>query len=237
MYKKIEEVAVIGLGSFGSSLVSQLIKENIRVLAIDIKKELVENISAEVDSAVCFDCTNKIQLEKHGVKDFDLVIVAIGENFGNTVMITKLLKDMKTRVYSRASNDQEEAILMAVGADRIYRPEHNQGITEARRIAYSQFKDFIRLQANMEMLVTNPSKSMTAKNTKIKDLTIRKSYGVNIVMIGKKRTGVEEQNEVENYSYVIPNPDEKIEKEDLLWIIGSEENIKSFKNDLLKEIE
>ena len=238
MYEKINEVAVIGLGSFGSSLVRQLLKENIKVLAIDMKKELVDKIANEV-TAVKFDCTDENQLNIHGLKDFDLAIVAIGENFGNTVMITKLLKDMNIRVYSRASNDQEEAILKAVGADKIYRPEHNQGITEARKIAYSQFQDFIKLRANMEMLVTSPGKSMTSKNTKIRDLTIRKLYGVNIVMIGKKISGEEKQNEneEENYSYVIPDPEKNIEKDDLLWIIGSEENIKNYKNDLLKEIE
>ena len=233
MRDKIKEVAVIGLGSFGSSLVRQLLKENIKVMAIDVKKELVENITNEV-TAVCFDCTNRRQLNSHGIKNVDLAIVAIGENFGNTVMITKLLKDMGVRVHSRASNDQEEEILKAVGADIIYRPEHDQGVTEARKIAYSQFKDFIKLRANMEMLVTSPSKGMIIK---IKDLSIRKLYGVNIVMIGKKQIDKEKPNEEESYSYVIPNPDNKIEENDLLWIIGSEENIKNLKNDLLKELE
>jgi len=219
MKKSPKKIAVIGLGTFGSSLADELVKQNAEVVAIDFKQELVNNISSRVDTAICFDCTNEKLLEGYGIGALDLAIVAIGENFGNTVIITKILKDLGVTVYSRASNDREEKILEAVGADKVYRPEHEQGITRAREITYSKVKEVVALRGNMELIVMEPGRLLIGKQ--IKELGIRRSHGINIAFLGVLRENKE-------YDYVIPNPSYVLNKGDLMWLIGSTEHIRDF---------
>lgn len=214
-----KKIAVIGLGTFGSSLANELMKQNAEVFAIDIKQELVNQISSSVHNAICFDCTNEKQLEGYGLGNLDLAIVAIGENFGNTVIITKILKDMKITVYSRASNDREAQILEAVGADKIYRPEHEQGITRAKEITYSKVREVVQLRSDMELIVTEATKNQIGK--KIKELDIRRAYNINIAFFGKTMGNGE-------HDYKVPNPEDVLNDGDLLWLIGSNEHIHKY---------
>jgi trk system potassium uptake protein TrkA len=214
-----KKIAVIGLGTFGSSLANELVKQGAEVIAIDIKQELVNSISSNVNNAICFDCTDEKLLRGYGIGTLDLAIVAIGENFGNTVIITKILKDLGITVYSRASNDREEKILDAVGADKVYRPEHEQGITRAKEITYSKVKEFVVLRENMELIVTEPDRLMIGK--KVNELDIRRTYEINIAILGKAQSG-------NKYEYRIPGPKDVLEQGDLLWLIGSKEHIRKF---------
>ncbi|MCK5786426.1 MAG: TrkA family potassium uptake protein [Candidatus Sabulitectum sp.] len=219
MKKTAQKIAVIGLGTFGSSMARELREQGADVVAIDVKQELVDSISNDVNNAICFDCTNEKSLEGYLGGSLDLAIVAIGENFGNTVIITKILKDLNITVYSRASSDREEKILEAVGADKIYRPEHEQGISEARAITYSGVKDFVRLKSGMDLIVTEPRKAMLGRT--IRDLDVRKSYEVNIAFLG-------ELMEDSSYEYRIPSPDDVLNEGDLLWLVGSIEHIRDY---------
>jgi trk system potassium uptake protein len=215
-----KRVAVIGLGSFGSSLAVELVNQGAEVMAIDSREELVENIKNEVNNAICFDCTNEVLLAGHGVTKFDLVVIAIGENFGSTVTITTILRDKGVRVFSRASSDREERILKALGAEKIFRPEHEQGITRAREITYTGVQEYLKLRSNMELIVTEPKKTMLGKA--VTELDIRRNYGINIAFIGKK-------DEQGNYDYRIPKPDDVLDEGDRLWLIGSNKNMKIFR--------
>ena len=215
-----KRVAVIGLGSFGSSLAVELVNQGAEVMAIDFREELVENIKNEVNNAICFDCTNETLLAAHGVTKFDLVVIAIGENFGSTVTITTILRDKGVMVFSRASSDREERILKALGAEKVFRPEHEQGITRAREITYTGVQEYLKLRSNMELIVTEPKRSMLGKA--VTELDIRRNYGINIAFIGKK-------DESGNYDYRIPRPDDVLEEGDRLWLIGSNKNMKVFR--------
>lgn len=215
-----QKIAVIGLGSFGSSLAVELVNQGAEVMAIDSKEELVDNIKNSVNNAICFDCTNEALLVGHGVTKFDKVIVAIGEDFGSNVIITAILKEKDVIVFSRASSDREEKILRAVGANQIYRPEHEQGITKAREITYTGVEQYVRLRSDMELIVTEPKKSMLGR--KITELDIRRVHGINIAFIGKK-------NPSGKFEYRIPSPQDVLEEGDLLWLIGSNKNMKMFR--------
>lgn len=214
-----KKVAVIGLGSFGSSLAIELVKQGAEVMAIDSRDDLVENIKNDVNNAICFDCTNEALLIAHGITRFDLVVIAIGKDFGSTVTITALLKENGVTVYSRANSDLQETILTALSADRVFRPEHEQGITKAREITYSGVSEYLRLRSNMEIIVTGPKVSMIGK--KVKDLDIRRGYGINIAFIGKRM-------EDGKLDYRIPLPDDVLESSDILWLIGANTNMRTY---------
>lgn len=212
--EKPGKIAVIGLGAFGSSLAIELEKQGAEVIAVDRSEKKIQEISNKVYNAVCFDCSDETLLRGHGLGAVDLAVIAIGEDFGTNVLVTRMLKDMGVRVISRAGSDREQRILVAVGADEVYRPEHEQGINKARAITYTGVKEYVPLRSGIELRITEPSRDML--NKRIKELDIRRIYGVNIAFFGKKIPS--------GYDYRVPVPDDILEEGDLLWLIGSRED-------------
>lgn len=212
--EKPGKIAVIGLGAFGSSLAIELEKQGAEVIAVDRSERKIQEISNKVYNAVCFDCADESLLRGHGLGSVDLAVVAIGEDFGTNVLVTRMLKDMGVRVFSRAGSDREQRILMAVGADEVYRPEHEQGINKARAITYTGVKEYVPLRSGIELRITEPAGDML--NKRIRDLEIRRIYGINIAFFGKKLSS--------GYEYRVPVPDDILEEGDLLWLIGSRED-------------
>jgi trk system potassium uptake protein TrkA len=76
-----KQVAVIGLGRFGSSLAVILHEAGYDVLAIDKLGELVDAISDTVTHAVRVDATNQSALQKLGISNFDVAVVTVGLKF------------------------------------------------------------------------------------------------------------------------------------------------------------
>jgi trk system potassium uptake protein len=216
-----KRIAVIGLGTFGSSLARELVEQGADVMGIDMMEEPVESIKNDVNNAICFDCTSEALLMSHGVMKLDLVVVSIGGDFGATVTITAILKERGVRVYSRARTNHEVRILKAVGADMVYRPEHDQGIINARAITYTGIKEYVSLRGDMEIIVMPPSRQMIGK--KLLELDIRRSHGINIAFFGKYKSNGD-------YDYRIPLPEDVMEEGDLLWLIGDSVSLKKYRN-------
>ncbi|MBN2587981.1 MAG: TrkA family potassium uptake protein [Candidatus Fermentibacteraceae bacterium] len=215
---KAQKFAVIGLGSFGFSLATKLEDLGAEVLAIDQSERIIQEISNSVSAAVAFDCTDENMLEAHGLASMDLVIVAIGEDFGSNVLVTKILKDMGLVVHSRATSKREARILKAVGADHIYTPEQTQGVTEARRLTLQGVESYIPLSGGIVFAHVEVKPAMVGRM--LRDLDIRKIFGLNIAYIGRMTE--------EGRKYRIPRPDDVFREDDHIFIMGTQEDIKRY---------
>lgn len=215
---KAQKFAVIGLGSFGYSLATKLEDLGAEVLAVDQNDRIVQEISNSVSAAVAFDCTDENLLEAHGLANMDLVVVAIGEDFGSNVLVTKILKDMGLTVHSRATSKREARILKAVGADHIYTPEQTQGVTEARRLTLQGVESYIPLSGGIVFAHVEVKAAMVGKM--LRDLDIRRTFGLNIAYIGRLTE--------EGRKYRIPRPDDVFRPDDHIFIMGTKEGIKSY---------
>ena len=74
--------------------------------------------------------TDEDDLRNIGITDFDVVIVAMGENFAESILVTALLKqNLKiSRVITRSINKIHKNILRLVGADQVVLPEQDAGV-------------------------------------------------------------------------------------------------------------
>ncbi len=206
------------MGSFGYSMATKLEDLGAEVLAIDISERLVQEISNSVSAAVAFDCTDENILEAHGLANMDLVIVAIGEDFGSNVLVTKILKDMGLKVHSRATSKREARILQAVGADHIYTPEQTQGVTEARRLTLQGVESYIPLSGGIVFAHVEVKEAMVGRM--LRDLDIRRVFGLNIAYIGRMTD--------DGRKYRIPRPDDVFREDDHIFIMGTQEDIKRY---------
>ena len=117
-----------------------------------------------------------------GVGNFDMGIVAIGEDIGTSVLVVLCLKKLGIgHVVAKAMNEVHGNVLDKVGADKIVFPERDMGIRVARSLAASNILDYIELSPDYSIMEIKTPKSWINKT--IKDLNVRARFGLNIVAI------------------------------------------------------
>ncbi len=140
---------VIGLGRFGYQVATVLAENGMEVIAIDSNESIVNSIRDQVTQAICMRITDEASLRSIGVDEIETVIVATGENFAQSILITALLKKRLQipKVIARAINDIHQDILKLVGADRTILPEKEIGIRVAHNLS-SPFTEVTQLTKN-----------------------------------------------------------------------------------------
>lgn len=125
----MKKFCVIGLGRFGYEVAITLARHNMDVLAVDSNESIVQSIRDMVTQAVCTRIVNEESLRNIGIDEIDVVIVAIGENFAQSILITALLKQKigtKT-VIVRSISEIHREILELIGARQVILPEQAMG--------------------------------------------------------------------------------------------------------------
>ncbi len=173
---------VIGLGRFGYSVATVLAENGVEVIAIDNNESIVASIRDFVTQAICMRVTDEPSLRSVGIDEMDTVIVAMGENFAQSILITAILKKKLNipRVIARAINDIHKDILKLVGADRIILPEKEIGIKIAD-ILSSPFLEIVRLTKTFAVAQIGAPKKFIGKS--IKELDLFNNYRVHCIGI------------------------------------------------------
>ena len=115
---------IIGLGIYGSNLARDLTDMGHEVIGADIRAANVEAIKDYISTAYILDSTDEPSLAALPLKNIDLVIVAIGENFGASVKTVALLRKIGVRkIYARAIDELHQSILEGLQVERILTPE------------------------------------------------------------------------------------------------------------------
>ncbi len=173
---------VIGLGRLGYQLAIVLAENGMEVMAIDSNESIVASIRDQVTQAICMRVSDESSLRSIGVEEMDTVIVAMGENFSQSILITALLKKRLEipKIIARAINEIHKDILKLVGADRVILPEKEVGIRLADTLS-SPFTDLTRLTKDFAVSKIRVPKSFVGKTMHTLDLF--KNYSVHAIGI------------------------------------------------------
>ncbi|MFI3316358.1 MAG: TrkA family potassium uptake protein [Rikenellaceae bacterium] len=115
---------IIGLGNYGSVLAEELTLLGHEVIGVDQSESKVELIKEKIATSFIIDATDEQALEILPLKAVDLVIVAVGENFGASVRVVALLKKYKVEhIYARAVDEVHRSVLEAFNLDNVLFPE------------------------------------------------------------------------------------------------------------------
>jgi trk system potassium uptake protein len=128
---------VIGLGKFGYKVATTLTQNGMEVMAIDNDMDIISTIKDLVTHAICMKVTDESELRTIGIEHIDTVIVGIGEDFAQAVLITLLLKKRLgiKHVITRATSELHKEILQLIGADQVIMPEQEIGIRVANTLS------------------------------------------------------------------------------------------------------
>ena len=215
---KKQEFAVIGLGRFGRNLALTLEQSGHHVLGIDMDEELVQAVAQELTQAVIVDSTNVDALRALDIMSFETVIVAIGSNFEGSIMTTVSLKELGVKhVICKAPTERQAQILIRIGADQVIQPEREAGIQLAQELVNPTMLEKFSLGDDTDYSIVEFAVPTCLANQTLAQSDIRNRFGINILLI----------KHGENVT-VNPPPDAMLLAEDVLVILGHEEEIQEF---------
>ena len=152
----MKSILLIGLGRFGRHIAIKLDELNHQVMAVDNNESRVEAVLPYVRNAQIGDATNEDFIRSLGVRNFDVCIVAIGDNFQSSLETTSLLKELGAKmVVSRAARDVHAKFLLRNGADEVVYPEKQLASWTAIRYSADHIFDYVELDVNIMALRCN----------------------------------------------------------------------------------
>jgi trk system potassium uptake protein TrkA len=217
-----KQFAVIGLGRFGSSLAKTLVKMNHEILAIDYRENVVQDMSSVVTHAIQADSTDEEAMKAIGIRNFDVVIVAIGENIQASILTTLILKELGVpQIVVKASNELHGKVLQKIGADKVIFPERDMGERTARNLISSNIVEHFEFSTDYSIAEVIVSTQMIGKN--LRQLDLRAKYNCNIIAIKRGEDVM-----------IPPSADEKLKSDDVLVIVGKNQELHRFESTLLE---
>lgn len=178
----MKSILIIGAGRFGRHIAMKLNDLDREVMAIDKYEDRINSIMPYVTNAQIGDSTDETFLESLGVSNYDVCIVAIGDDFQSSMETTSLLKELGAQlVVSRATRDVHEKFLLRNGADRVVYPEKQLGIWTAITYSTDKIFDYIDLGEDYAIFEVALPESWVGKT--ILDVDVRKRYGINVLAV------------------------------------------------------
>lgn len=178
----MKSILLIGLGRFGRHIAIQLNQLGHQVMAVDHDEERVNDIMGVVTNAQIGDSTNEAFLSSLGVKNFDVCIVAIANDFQSSLETTSLLKELGAKmVVSRAERDGQAKLLLRNGADEVIYPEKQVAKWAAIRYSADHILDYIELDETHSIFEVPVPEEWVGKT--VGQIDIRKKYNVNIMAV------------------------------------------------------
>ena len=223
----MERFAVIGLGRFGKRLATLLADAGAEVIAVDIDRELVDQVRDDVALAVCLNSTDEEALRSQGINKVDVAIVGMGDAFEDTVMTTVLLKQLGVgRVISRAATRIRGSILRRVGADDVVNPERESAHRWCNQLLAPAIVTQFELGEGYSLAQVVAPESFYGKT--LAELSLRQNHNVNIVAI-RRKDPIDEDYDADREAVIsLPGPQTKIEPGDMLLLVGNDAAMRSF---------
>ncbi len=178
----MKSILLIGLGRFGRHIAMKLNDMDHEIMAVDSNEERVNAVLPLVTNAQIGDSTNEEFLSSLGIRNFDACIVAIGDNFQNSLETACLLKELGAKkVIARASTEVQEKFLLRNGADEVVYPEKQLATWTAIRCTSEHILDYIELDEDYSIFELDIPSEWNGKT--VVQLDIRKKFGINILAI------------------------------------------------------
>lgn len=213
---KQQQIAVIGLGRFGSAVAEELVKAGHDVLGIDSELSVVQQMANRLSHVVQADAVDQQALEQLGLQDFDAGVVAITQHIETSILTTLLLKRMGVRqVLAKARNDLHGEILTRVGADRVIYPERDSGLRLAHSWASADITDSLDIIEGYVVSRVQVPAGLVGRA--VGEAITDRENGVALLLLARGSSVIE-----------LPSPQEQLQAGDILVLSGQIEELDQF---------
>ncbi len=211
-----QQVAVIGLGRFGSSAARALYNLGHDVLAMDHSEDRVQLMMGQVTYPVTGNATQETVLRELGITDYDAAVVAIGSDIVSSIMTSVLLKTLGVPyVVSRAQNELHANTLELIGVDKVVHAEEEMGVRLAHNLFNPNVQEYLELAPNFGISRVQAPKRFV--NMSLKELGFsspRDRYGLAVLAIARGKDIT-----------LNPDSDDRIQAGDSLIVAGRDEQL------------
>jgi trk system potassium uptake protein TrkA len=177
-----KRVVVIGIGIFGFNIVKELFESGIEVIAIDKKRESIQQVKDYCTKAILADGIDKNVVDSIGLHENDIVIVSFGEDLAASTLITLHLKQLKIKnIIVKAPNMEHKLVLESVGATEVIIPEKEIASKVAKSIVSPNILDYIPLTEDYMICEIAPPVNYIGKT--LADLHLRSVHHVDVIAI------------------------------------------------------
>ena len=206
--------AVLGLGSFGSTLAVELSKAGHTVLACDLNASRVDELRDKVAQVVIADVSSEETIKELNVGKFDAVILGMSSYLEKQILaLTHLKQEGARRILAKARTAIQDRILTRLGADEVIRPEQDLARRLARRLSFSNITDLIEFKEGAWIGEVTVPEVLAGKT--LKELDLRNRHQVTVLLLRRPGSTVENT----------PGPDVRLSKDDQLTVFGKRDSI------------
>ena len=220
---------IIGLGGFGSSLAQYLTNMGHEVIGIDSKMDRVDFYKDKITHTICMDATDLFTMSGLPIKDTDMVIVAIGEEQGASIMCAANLKTLGAKkIIGRAISTVHETVLYAIGVEIIIRPEKEAARKWSKKLSNENLEETFELNRDYSIMEVRVPEKYDGKtiaeidfrnNYNLVALTTVKEKAINSPL-GGRRKNKEVHGVVQNHTI--------LHKDDVIVVYGKNRDIDKF---------
>lgn len=212
----MKSVLIIGLGRFGRRMARKLQELHHEVMAVDRREQRVNEALELVTNAQIGDSTNEAFIRSLGVGNFDLCVVAIGDDFRSALETASLLKECGAHfVLARATREVEVKFLLRNGADAVVYPERQAADWAAVRYTSDHVFDYIPLTEAYAIYETPVPPRWVGKN--LQQLDVRQRDHVNVLAVKQNGTLLP-----------LPAPERCFTAEETILILGRHQDLQKF---------
>ena len=206
MVKK--HILVLGLKTFGLSIVKQLSKYNCELLAIDKSMDRVQEADEFATHALQIDVRDLDKMDTLSLNSFDVAIITM-DNIEESIMAALVFQENNIpQIIVKSNSEMHKKILEKMGIDKIISPETEMGIKLAKAIMNESIIDAINFSDEYSIVEINALDKWIGKS--LGKLSLREIYGLNVLCVKNANKELE----------ISPNQDYIIEEKDVLVAIG-----------------
>lgn len=222
---------IVGMGNFGSYLAKRLTDLGHEVVGVDNEEAKIDQIKDQVTYAVVLNATDQHAVNTLPMKDADVIVIAIGEDVGASILATAIFKQLKARrIIGRAINALHETVIRAIGVDEIIHPEEETAERLAKRLQLKGVIDSLEISDDYNIVEVKVPKRYVGMT--VASANIRQEFSLNIM------TTIKEREKTNLLGMKLPHrqvagvisADYVFEEEDILLIFGRIKNIQEFLN-------
>ncbi len=211
-------VAVIGLSAFGETLVHELVRRRVRVLAVDRDPLRVDALREVADEAVIADATDKRALEALRLNDYDAVVLSLGSTLDASLLAVLHLRDLRIHpMIAKATSEEHRRLLLHLGVEEAIFPEADMARRVAHTLGTPGLLDTVQLGPDIAVVEAAPERDLVGHS--LADLNLRQRFGINVVAV---------RDELRNETMVNPDPSLRITDSHVLIVLGTSDAIERF---------
>jgi trk system potassium uptake protein len=218
---------IVGMGNFGAFLAARLTDLGHDVIGVDSDESKIEAVKDKITHTIVMNATDTQAIKTLPLKDTDVVVIAIGEDFGASIMSTAIFKQLNAkRIIGRAISTLHETVIQAIGVDEIIHPEEETAERLAKRLQMKGVLDSFDVSEDyniIEVQVPERYVGMTIAET-----NIRNDYNINVLTIIKleEKPNIFGIKSKKRKVVGVVGADTKLEKGDIFLIFGHVKDIR-----------